>query len=134
MDYIDKNGSHFVSDSPVSALVEGAVEVPARPSLDHEFDAVTGAWKPRVLTLAEVKLREKAQVNAAAENRIERTELAQIHVLVALAEGRAAPAAALARVKKAMDVDAARDAAIAAIDAAPTKAAANAVFPAIVWP
>lgn len=126
------NGLYAEAIDDAAELPAGATPVPVRPSADHDWDGA--AWRPRSLTLIEVQAREKTQVNAAAANRIERTELAQVRVLVALAEGRAAPAAALAKVKKAMLVDEARDTAIAAIDAAATKAAARAVFPAIVWP
>lgn len=135
----DFRGVVYWTADGVSHAVTERGQVPP----DGAFDAVPldadnvwqgGAFKPRVLTLDEVKAREVAQTNRAAQNRLDSVDRAVRRALVRVIEGAAVSPALLARIKKNDLIEDAWDAAIVAIEAAATKAAARAVFPAIVWP
>lgn len=121
-----------VYDPETGAKLSGPETVPLRPDADHDWDGA--AWKPRTLTLDEVKAREKEQVSNLAARRMSKVETAVRRAVVRLAKGMAVPPALLARIEKEDAIEDARDAAIAAIDAAKTRTAARAVAGAIVWP
>jgi len=127
---IDENGFYFGAEINLNGLQE----VPQRPDDDHEWDTVAQTWKPRPLSLDEVKAREVLEIIRAADARLENTDNATRRAVVKLAQGGAVPALLLAKIKKADDIEDARDAAILAVNAATTKTAAKAVKPAIVWP
>lgn len=112
--------------------ISGPDVVPLRPSPDHEWDGT--AWKPRALTLDEVKASEVEQVERAAARRLDRIDDAVRRVVYAMATAKLARPADLVKLKKHDDIEAARDAAIVAINAATTRTAARAVAGAIVWP
>lgn len=82
-------------------------------------------------SLKEVKDREKAQVQSAVANRHEALEKVRNRAVLRMLKGLPAQIAKLEREEVLLDIE---YTAIAAIDAATTKAEANAVFPAIVWP
>lgn len=137
---IDESGRYWEADADIvsiydpetGAKISGPETVPLRPDADHEWDGAS--WKPRTLTLDEVKAREKEQVANQASKRMSQVDAAIRRAVVQLAKGRAVPAALLARIEKEDAIEDARDAAMAAIDAAATRAAARAVAGAIVWP
>lgn len=137
--FIDENGNYFEADADILGVFDesgnrigGPEIVDLRPDGDHVRE--NGAWVPRVLSLAEVQEREKAQVSNTAANKLGRVDDGVRRMVVLLAEGKPVPAALLAKVKKNDLIEDTRDAALVQIDAAATKAAARAVAPAIVWP
>lgn len=84
--------------------------------------------------LKEVKDREKAQVQSAVANRREALEKVRNRAVLRMLKGLPALPAQIAKLEREevlLDIE---YTAIADIDAATTKAEANAVFPAIVWP
>lgn len=112
--------------------IRGPETVPLRPSPDHEWDGT--AWNEKTLTLADVKAREVAQAEAKAARRLGRLDDAIRRVVYAQATAGIPRPADVAALKKANDIEAARDAAVVAINAATTRAAARDVVGKIVWP
>lgn len=134
-----ESGNYWEAEADIVSVYDengvklsGPETVPLRPDADHDWDGV--AWKPKNITLAEVKDREKAQARAQAARRIDRAEDSIARVVLAMAKLQIPKPADIARLEKIAAVEKARDDAIAAIDAATTKAAARDVVGKIVWP
>lgn len=135
----DFRGVEYYTADGFHHVVEAIDDVPPNGTFDAPPSASGNVWSgagfvPRTLTLDEVKAREVNQITQAANNRLENVIDATRRAVVKLAQGLAVSAALLARIKKQDDIEDARDAAIVAVNAAATKTAARAVFPAIVWP
>jgi hypothetical protein len=127
--FIDQNGNYFECETDAlgifdedGARIGGPLIVPRRPDADSEYDAATGKWKARVLTLEETKERQKAAIEAAAASKAERIDDAMLRVLVAVAEGAQPAPADMAKLVKNAAVIAARDSGLTAVDAAKSKA------------
>lgn len=139
--FVLPNGAHYFADVNILAeydengtQIGGAIEVPNPPNDDSFFDLISGTWKNPPRTLDEVKENEAGHIDMAAAKRMAAISDVVRRAVVKLALGQAVPPAMLAKLQKNDAIEDARDAAILAVNAATTKAAAKAVQGAIVWP
>jgi len=137
--FIDPNGNYFECETDAlgvfdedGARIGGPLIVPRRPDPDSEYDAATGKWKARVLTLDETKARQKAAIEADAASKRESVDDALLRVLVAVAKGAQPAPDDVTKLGKDAAVIAARDKAVADVDAAKSKTAVGNVV--IAWP
>lgn len=129
--FVDTAGNYFecerdalgIFDEEDGSRIGGPAIVPRRPDADHEWDAAGGKWKARVLTLAEMKERQKAAIEADVAGRLVRIDDAMLRVLVAVVTGAPPASADVAALENNAAVIAARGQALDAVAAAKSKTA-----------